>query len=186
MELLVSLQSLGQVYMATGESQHIGWTSRSPNPLPVLIYITVGWKCIQRYVSKELCFSRRSAVIECFSLEGNMSTSEHARPFKRKPQSHKRYRWRCKNSSICHGVLACYLHVSSVTCNSNQNLMRTMDPNVCLLQDEAGGNLCVCYCQQKPWKDQNQQSINLSLSIFQPPQAVCGTQPQTHLFLLKT
>lgn len=160
--------------MATGESQHIGRTSRSHNPLPVLIYITVGWKCIRRHVSEELCFARRSAVIECFSLEGNMSTSEHARPFKRKPQSHKRYRRRYKNSSICHGVLACYPHVSSVTCSSNQSLMCTMDPNGCFVQDKAGGILYVCYCQQKPWKDQKQQSSS-SLSIFQPPQAVCGT-----------
>lgn len=37
-ELLVSLQ----VHMATGESQHTGRTLRSPDPLPVLIYITVG------------------------------------------------------------------------------------------------------------------------------------------------
>lgn len=49
-ELLVSLPSPRQVYMDTRGGQHTGSTSRSPNPLPVLIYITAGLKCIPRRV----------------------------------------------------------------------------------------------------------------------------------------
>ena len=64
-ELLVSLPSPHQVYMDTRGGQHTGSTSRSPNPLPVLIYITAGLKCIPRRVR----VTAKSSASHAFSAQ---------------------------------------------------------------------------------------------------------------------
>ncbi len=50
------------------------------------------------------------------------------------------------------------------------------------LKDKAGVILYFSYCQQIPWKYQNQQCVSLSLN----PHPVWVTQPQVNQFLLKS
>lgn len=105
-----------------------------------------------------------------------MSTSyKHARPSKSEPHSgasisEKNH----KNSSICHGALACYPPVPSAARGSNQTLMSTTEPSGCLVKDRVCHILCVNNSRAKTETQQRRQSVSQNFSSLSVIQTEAG------------